>query len=70
MKSLQDPNLKTRALTKAMETVIPSYHEQAFDNMSEGNEKVNFECFIVQKPLRPLPRSEERMKSVCDEKCV
>ena len=39
MKSLQAPNLKTIALTKVMYTVIRSYVEQAFDNMSEESEK-------------------------------
>ena len=39
MKSLQAPNLKTIALTKVMYTVIVSYDEQTFDNMSEESEK-------------------------------
>ena len=38
MKSLQAPNLKTIALTKAIYTTIRSYDEQAFD-MSEESEK-------------------------------
>ena len=39
MKSLQAPNLKTIARTKAMYTAIRSYDEQAFDNMSKESEK-------------------------------
>ena len=39
MKSLQAPNLKTIALTKAMYTAIHSYYEQAFNNMSEESEE-------------------------------
>ena len=39
MKSLQAPNLKTIALTKVMYTVIVSYDEQTFDNMSEESGK-------------------------------
>ena len=37
--SLQAPNMKNLALTKAMYTVIGSYDEQAFDNMSEESRK-------------------------------
>ena len=39
IKSLQAPNFKTIALTKAMYTTIRSYDEQSFDNMSEESEK-------------------------------
>ena len=39
MKSLQAPNLKTIARTKAIYTMIRSNDEQAFDNMSEESEK-------------------------------
>ena len=40
MKSLQAPNLKTIARTKAMYTVMYKCNdEQAFDNMSEESEK-------------------------------
>ena len=42
MKLLQAPNLKTIALTKVMYTVIRSYDEQAFDNVSEESEMKNF----------------------------
>ena len=52
MKSLQDPNLKTTGLTKAMYTTICGYDEQAFDNMSEESEKKN--NFIAQKLLWPV----------------
>ena len=56
MKSLQAPNLKTRALTKVMYTEIHSYDEQAFNNMSEEGEKnKHFERFIVKKSLWPVP---------------
>ena len=43
MKSLQAPNLKTTALTKAMYTVILRHEDEAFDDMSEesGNKKKN-----------------------------
>ena len=41
MKSLQAPNLKTIALTKAIYPAIRSYDEQAFDNMSEESENNN-----------------------------
>ena len=52
MKSLQAPNLKTIALTKAMHTAIHSYDEQAFINIREESEKKNF---IVKKLLLPVP---------------
>ena len=39
MKSLQAPNLKTIALTKAMYTKICCDDEQAFANMSEESDK-------------------------------
>ena len=39
MKSLQAPNLKTIALTKAMYTAICSDDEQEFDKMSEESEE-------------------------------
>ena len=39
MKSLQAPNLKTIALTKAMYTEMCNYYEQGLDNMSEKSEK-------------------------------
>ena len=35
-----------------MYTVIRSYYEQAFDNMSEESEKKKF---IIKKSLRPVP---------------
>ena len=38
-----------------MYTAIRSYDEQAFDNMSEESEEKHFECFIVDKPLWPVP---------------
>ena len=37
---------------QSMYGAIRSYDEQAFDNMSEENEKKNF---IVKKSLRPVP---------------
>ena len=37
--SLQAPNMKTIALTKAMYTSIHKYEYQAFDDMSEESEK-------------------------------
>ena len=52
MKSLQAPNLKTIVLTKAIDTAIRSYDEQAFDNMSEESEKKHF---IVKKSLWLVP---------------
>ena len=39
MKTLKVTNLKTIALTKAMYTAIGRYEDQAFDDMSEENEK-------------------------------
>ena len=39
MKSLQAPNLKTIARTKAMYTVIHRNEDQAFDNMCEESKK-------------------------------
>ena len=53
MKSLQAPNLKTIALTKAMYPAIRNYDEQAFDNMSEESEEKK--TFIIKKSLRPVP---------------
>ena len=57
MKSPQTPNLKTTALTKVMYAEICWYKDQAFDNMSEESlkKKKHFECFIVNKPLWPVP---------------
>ena len=52
MKSLQAPNLKTIALTKAIYPAIRSYDEQAFHNMSEESGKKNF---IMMKSLWPVP---------------
>ena len=36
---------------------IPRYEDQAFDDMSEESQKIKFERFIIQKPLRPVPSS-------------
>ena len=44
MKSLQAPNLKMMALTKAMYTAILNDDEQAFDNMSEESGKRKNNC--------------------------
>ena len=55
MKSLQAPNLKTKALTKAMYTVIPRYVDEAYDDMSEESEEKHFEHFIINKLLQPVP---------------
>ena len=54
MKLLQAPNLKTRALTKAMYAAIRRYVDEAFDNMIEESEKI-LECFMDKKLLRPVP---------------
>ena len=54
MKSLQAPNLKTIALTKAMHPAIHRYEDHTFDDMGEESEKKQ-EHFIVKKPLRPVP---------------
>ena len=42
MKSLQAPHLKTTGLAKVMYTVIRSYVDEAFDDMSEESEKETF----------------------------
>ena len=39
MKSLQAPNLKMKALTKAMYTVIHWYVDEAYDDTSEESDK-------------------------------
>jgi len=41
MKFLEAHNLKTIALTKVMSTVIHSYVDEAFDEMSEESDKKN-----------------------------
>ena len=58
MKSLQAPNLKTIALTKALYTAIRRNVDEAFDDISEESEKKHFERFIVDKPLRPVPSQD------------
>ena len=52
MKSLQAPNLKTIALTKAMYTAVLCNDEQAFSNVSEESGKKK--NFMVKKSLRPV----------------
>ena len=52
MKSLQAPNLKTITCTEGMYTVICSYDEEAFDNMSEESEGKKT---IAKKLMRPVP---------------
>ena len=58
MKSIQAPNLKTIAPTKAMYTVIRSYEDQAFNDMSkESEEKKNLSTFFfIKKMLQPVQR--------------
>ena len=47
MKSIQAPNMKTMALTKAMYPAIRSYGDEADDDMSEESGKKYFERFLV-----------------------
>ena len=49
--TLQAPNLKIIALTKAMYTAIRRYENQAFDDIREESEETHFERFIINKPL-------------------
>ena len=36
---------------------IHRYEDRAFDDMGEGSGKINYERFIIQKPLQPIPSS-------------
>ena len=55
MKSLQARNLKTITLTKVMCTPICRYVVEASADISEESEEKHFKCFIVKKPLWPVP---------------